>query len=133
MTLLKRYEIQKKIIKRFEKEINFCYTSQPVPFCHVPEKEVHLTIRGYAEPTDEDVFDILHEIGHIKTNLPGMKRCEEEFYATQWAIKEMKRYKFDIPLKRKREFQKYIWDWRETGLKLRAKNVPSKEELTLVW
>ena len=62
-----------------------------------------------------------------------MKRCEEEFYATQWAISEMKKYNYEISDKRKDEFQKYIWKWRDTSIKLKAKTVPSREELTLKW
>ena len=76
---------------------------------------------------------MLHEVGHLKTNKKGMKRCEEEFYATQWAIKEMKKYKFELDQKDKQIFQNYIWQWRERGIKLKGKNMPSKEQLTLVW
>ena len=110
----------------------FCFEDCS-PHCYLKEKEIYFPIKRFQNPDKRDVFDMLHEIGHLETNSKGMKRCEEEYYATKWAIQEMKKYGFDLGQKDKQIFQNYIWKWRETGLKLKAKNMPSKEELILVW
>ena len=115
------------------KEYSFNFEDCNVPHCHLKEKEIHFPIKRFVTPKERDVFDMLHEIGHLKTNKKGMKRCEEEYYATEWAIKEMKKYKFDLNQRDKRIFQNYIWQWRETGLKLKGKNMPSEKQLTLKW
>lgn len=111
----------------------FIFCNCKVPYCLLKEKEVYFSKDCFKNPTARDVFDLLHEIGHLETNVKGMKRCEEEYYATQWAIKEMKEYNFDISKQDKTIFQNYIWKWRNTGIKLKAKNIPAKKELTLLW
>lgn len=103
------------------------------PHCFVKEKEIHFPLEKFKNPNKRDIFDMLHEIGHLETNVKGMKRCEEEYYATKWAIEQMKLYKFTLSKTDQLIFQNYIWKWRETGLKLKGKNMPSKEQLTLTW
>ena len=135
---MKKVKIDYKVLLT---EIWFYYNSEyklvlehcDVPHCHLDEKEIHYPLKRFCDPDNRDVFDMLHEVGHLKTNKKGMKRCEEEFYATEWAIKEMKKYKFELSQKDKQIFQNYIWQWRERGIKLKGKNMPSKEQLTLVW
>lgn len=114
-----------------EYKIVFCNCD--VPHCFLKEKEIYFPINNFANPGSKDVFDMLHEVGHLKTNKKGMKRCEEEYHATQWAIKEMKKYDFDLSDRHKKLFQDYIWKWRDTGIKLKGKNMPSKKQLTLTW
>ena len=125
--------IQTELYEKYKNEIEFRFTSGEVPYSHVPEKIIYLKLKAFFEPTISSVFDMMHEIGHIKTNVSGMKRCEEEFYATVWAINESKKYKLNLSQKRKDEYQNYIWYWRDRGIKARAKIIPTKEELTLKW
>ena len=40
----------------------------------------------------QSTFTLFHEIGHIMNNQSGMRRAEEEYYATVWAINECKKY-----------------------------------------
>lgn len=126
-------EIQYDIMKQYKNVIDFRVCNQEIAYCYIPERIVYMCSNDFINPTAESLFDLLHEIGHILTNTYNMKRCEEEYYATQWAIKEMKKLEFQISHKRKKEFQNYIWKWRETGIKLKAKNMPSKEQLILEW
>jgi hypothetical protein len=126
-------EITNNILNEHKNEIEFRFSNNPVSYCYVLEKIIYIYYKGFLYPDEIFIFDILHEIGHIKTNTKGMKRCEEEYYATQWAIKEMKKIGLKLSNKRKQEFQNYIWKWRETGIKLNAKNIPSKEQLILTW
>lgn len=125
-------EIQNEIINKYKDVIDLRVTTEEA-HCYVPEKIVYINGSKFLYPTNESIFDFLHEIGHIMTNTKKMKRCEEEFYATQWAIKEIKKYGLEISTKRKSEFQNYVWAWRETGMKLKGKNMPSKENLILKW
>ena len=118
---------------KYCKEYYFVFEECEVAHCHLKEQEIHFPIANFNNPNSRDVFDMLHEIGHLKTNKKGMKRCEEEYYATQWAIKEMKKYKFKLKDEDKKIFQEYIWNWRETGIKLKGKNMPNKNQLTLIW
>ena len=118
---------------KYNNEYNFIFDNCTTAHCYLPEKEIHFPLSEFRNPDSRSLFDLLHEIGHLKTNTKGMKRCEEEFYATQWAIKQMKEYCFDLSPDDKEIFQNYIWQWRETGIKLKGKNIPSKEQLTLKW
>ena len=47
----------------------------------------------------KSTFTLFHEIGHIETDIKGMKRCEQESEATKWAINEFR--KIGLPIKRK--------------------------------
>lgn len=55
-------------------------------------------------------FDLFHEIGHIMTNTSTMRRCEEEYAATQWAIDSLKSYGVKIPKSTISAYQRYIDD-----------------------
>lgn len=92
---------------------------------------VYFKYETIFSPKEDDLTDLLHEIGHIVTNRDKMKRCVEEYLATQWAIDHAKKYNVRFSKKRINEFQNYIYKWRETGIKHKAKNIPSKEELLL--
>lgn len=118
---------------QYNAKYKFIICDCEIPHCFLKEKEIYFPQNCFKNPCSRDVFDLLHEIGHLETNKKGMKRCEEEYYATKWAIKEMKKYNFNISLADKRIFQDYIWKWRETGIKLKGKNMPTKKELTLSW
>ena len=63
------------------------------------------------------LFTLLHEIGHIEANTPGMKRCEEESTATLWAIKRMR--EIGLPIKRKvtAKYKDYIRMTYERGIR----------------
>ena len=77
------------------------------------------------------LFAFLHEIGHVKTNTITMKRCEQEFLATKWAMAEAKRIGFDVPPNYIKTYQEYILDWRERGIKCGAKTIPMINDLML--
>lgn len=118
---------------QYSQNYNFILDNCTTAYCYLPEKEIHFPLNEFKNPNSRSLFDFLHEIGHLETNKKGMKRCEEEFYATQWAIKQMKKYNFDINSRDKEIFQDYIWNWIETGIKLKGKNMPTKKQLTLQW
>lgn len=56
----------------------------------------------------QSTFDLFHEIGHIENNHGKMRRAEEEYYATVWAIVKCKEYGLTIPPKIIKVYQDYI-------------------------
>ena len=101
-------------------------------YSYIISKRVIIPSSVKTNQTEWSLFAFLHEIGHIITNTPAMKRCTQEYLATQWAINEAKGIGFKVPKSYIDTYQKYIWKWRETSIKHRGKNVPEKEELTLI-
>ena len=56
----------------------------------------------------QSTFTLLHEIGHVMTTKSWMRRAEEEYYATVWAIEECKKYGIGVPAKTIADYQAYI-------------------------
>lgn len=83
----------------------------------------------------ESTFTLLHEIGHIVNNNSKMRRCEEEYHATAWAIGIMKQYGIadKISEKTKALYQNYILNERDRGVRRGGANYPTEEQLTLKW
>ena len=93
----------------------------------------------YENCTEEDVFDLLHEIGHAKTNSDHNARCVREFEATKWAVAHAPEYGIKISEKRKKIFQDDVYYWREIQVKY-GKYIESKhlrmyclEKLKIDW
>ena len=118
----------------YAKEMLIFFCNEPDDFCsYLKSRRVCLPADTFSNPTVWSVFAFLHEVGHIKTNTTKMKRYEQEYHATQWAIKEAKRRGFKVPKNIINIYQKYIWKWRETSIKHKAKNVCAKEDLRLTF
>ena len=100
-------------------------------YSYLGNREIVIEPDALIKPSAWDIFAFLHEIGHIMTNTTSMKRYEQEYLATQWAIDKAKEIGFDVPEKYITTYQNYIWKWRETSIKHKAKNVASKESLLL--
>ena len=56
----------------------------------------------------QSTFTLFHEIGHIINNESWMRRAEQEFYATKWALTECKQYGIKVPDSIIKEYQDYI-------------------------
>lgn len=65
----------------------------------------------------QSTFTLLHEIGHIEANHAGMRRAEEEYHATVWALERCKEYGIEVPEKIIKEYQEYIDDEKARGLR----------------
>lgn len=76
-------------------------------------------------------FTLFHEVGHIENNNSTMRRCEEEYHATVWAIQKAKEYGLAIPEELIARYQRYIFMELRRGLRRHGYNYPSEEELTL--
>lgn len=53
-------------------------------------------------------FTLLHEVGHIMTTTSKMRRCEEEYFATIWALERCKEYGIKPNERTINVYQRYI-------------------------
>lgn len=65
----------------------------------------------------QSTFTLFHEIGHIETTKSGMRRAEEEYHATVWALERCKEYGIEVPAKTIRVYQDYIDREKARGLR----------------
>ncbi len=65
----------------------------------------------------QSTFTLFHEIGHIVNNRSGMRRAEEEYFATVWAIAECEKYGIEVPRKIIEDYQEYIDDEIDRGIR----------------
>lgn len=98
---------------------------------YIQSRKIVIPNKVKNHQTEWTLFAFLHEIGHIKTNTSDMKRYEQEYLATKWALEEAKKIGFNVPTRFINTYQNYIWGWREKSIKLKGKNICRKEELTL--
>lgn len=83
----------------------------------------------------ESTFTLLHEIGHIENNNSKMRRCEQEYYATAWAIQILKQYGVadKVSEKTKKLYQDYILRERDRGVRRGGAGYPTESQLMLEW
>lgn len=127
MTSLK--ELQDDIIKQYRIKINEnsnCYRRT-----HAHRKT--RTICKWKQLSSiKSTFTLLHEIGHIENNNSSMRRCEQEYYATQWALEKCKELNIEVPDDIVSRYQKYVYDELDRGLRRNGQGYPSREEMTLI-
>ena len=95
--------------------------------CYRENKIIFLSNKIKENPVDDNIFEMLHEIGHILNNNNSMKKCEREYYATVWAIKESKKYNLNISNNCKRLYQNYINSY------VRNRKTISRADVVLKW
>lgn len=126
--------IQLEIMKKYQKKgIEFRFTNECHNFCFDLQKIIYIKTKNFFEPTTTEIFDLLHEVGHIETNIPGMCHCEDEYYATVWANKELKKLGLEITEKRKGEYQNHIYKNRERDIKEKRRAIPTKKSMLIKW
>ena len=69
-------------------------------------------------------FDLFHEIGHIEGYSSGLRRAEEEYRATCWAIDRFKEYSIAIPTNVLFRYQRYILLEVSRGLRRHGSGYP---------
>ena len=72
-------------------------------------------------------FDLMHEVGHIETTKAGMRRVEEELYATLWAFDRCREYGLKIPKKLWEEYNEYIQMELDRGIRRGGADYPEIE------
>lgn len=81
----------------------------------------------------KSTFTLLHEIGHCENNNSKMRRCEEEFYATQWALDRCKELKVPVDEKTIKDYQDYVYRELARGIRRGGVGYPTREEMTLIY
>lgn len=130
---MKKYEqIQDEVIKKYRIDIcdgTKCRNDWSRTHAHTKQRRVCKWKRSNGVVS---TFTLLHEVGHIVNNKGKLRRCEQEYYATVWALEEAKKYELEIPAKTIEEYQKYIYMELDRGLRRGGSNYPSREELRLI-
>lgn len=132
---MKFIEIQNEVVKKYRIDLcdgTKCKNDWSRTHAHPKKRRV---CKWKQANSAESTFDLLHEIGHIENNHSKMRRCEEEYFATVWAIQTMKQYGISekISEKTKKLYQEYIWDELDRGVRRGGNNYPTKTQLTLEW
>lgn len=132
MTLI---EVQNEVIKRYRIDLcdgSKCKNDWSRMHAHPKQRRV---CKWKQKASIVSTFDLFHEIGHIENNNGKMRRCEEEYFATVWAIERMREYGLidKISDKLKASYQEYIWEERARGLRRGGMGYMTKEQLTLKW
>ena len=101
-------EIQQDVIARYHIDIcdgTKCPNDWRRTHAHVKERRV---CKWKQANSIQSTFTLFHEIGHIETTKPSMRRAESEYHATVWAIERCKEYGLTVPAKTLQLYQDYI-------------------------
>ena len=98
-------QIQEDAIKKYRIKLDPCSCCWKRMHAHVRERRI---CKWHFKNSVQATFDLLHEIGHVETTKSGMRRAEEEYFATKWAIERAKEYGMTVPEKTIKEYQEYI-------------------------
>lgn len=101
-------EIQNEVVKKYRIDLcdgTKCKNDWSRTHAHVKQRRV---CKWKQSNSVQSTFTLFHEIGHIETNKGWMRRAEEEYYATVWAVEECKKYGIEVPKKTIESYQRYI-------------------------
>ena len=96
---MKYTEIQADVVKKYRVDLcdgTKCENDWSRTHAHVKKRRV---CKWKPVNSVQSTFTLLHEIGHIETTKSYMRRCEEEYYATVWALEKCKEYGIEVPAK----------------------------------
>lgn len=122
-------QIQDEVIQKYWVKIDTDSSCYGRTHAHIREKK--RICKWKPANNIKATFTLLHEVGHIMTTKAWMRRCEEEFYATVFALEECKKYGIDVPDKLVEEYQDYIWMELDRGIRRGGKQLPSRSDLIL--
>ena len=74
-------------------------------------KSVYFKNKTIKNPNNDDLFALLHEIGHIETYEPYIYKVESEYLATQWALDHCDKYGIIVDKKLLEWHQNYIYSY----------------------
>ena len=98
-------EIQDEVIKKYGIRIDSHSSCRGRMHAHVRERRI---CKWVQKNSVRCTFDLFHEIGHIESNRRDMRRAEEEFYATCWAIDRFREYGLAIPENVLHVYRRYV-------------------------
>ena len=121
-------ELQNEIIKEYRmtiKEKSSCYGRTHV---HVQKR---IICKWKQLNSVKSLFTLLHEIGHCENNNSKMRRCEQEYYATQWALDKCKEYGIEVSDDIIDRYQRYIYRELARGKRRGGVGYLNEEEMRL--
>jgi predicted DNA-binding protein (UPF0278 family) len=121
-------EIQDETIKNYNITIVEKSTCRSRTHAHIKQRKV---CKWKQASSIQSTFTLFHEIGHIMTKKSWMRRCESEYAATVWALDECKKYNLTVPYEIIRDYQNYIYNELDRGLRRGGMGLPSREYLKL--
>lgn len=98
-------QIQDEVIARYGIHIEKNSTCWGRTHAHVKERRI---CKWKRKNSYESTFILFHEAGHIMTNTSKMRRAEEEYHATIWAIERCKEYNIEVKQSTIFDYQRYI-------------------------
>lgn len=124
-----KYElVQNDVIKKYRINIEENSKCRSRTHAHPKQRKVCKWNRANSM---RSTFTLFHEIGHIVNNNSKMRRCEQEYYATVWAIEELRKYNLEASSDLIERYQRYIYRELDRGLRRGGSGYPTKEELNL--
>ena len=121
--------IQDQIIKEYRVTIDENSRCRSRMHVHVKQRRI---CKWKQVSSVKATFELLHEIGHCENNNSTMRRCEAEYYATEWALRKCREYGIDVPQYLVDKYQDYVYRELDRGLRRGGVCYPSKEEMKLV-
>lgn len=122
-------ELQNELVKKYRIKLDPHSTCWRRTHVHVKQRRI---CKWDQKASAKSTFTLLHEIGHCETKQSWMRRCESEFYATQWALDRCKELNIPVDDSTLNDYQRYVFNELARGLRHGGKNYPTKEEMTLV-
>ena len=123
-------QIQDDVIKKYHITINEHSDCLRRTHAHIKERMV---CKWSQKNSITSTFTLFHEIGHIETTKSKMRRCESEFYATIWAIEELKKYGVEVPDSILLKYQRYIDMELGRGIRRGGSCYPSELKLPMKY
>lgn len=121
-------DFQNYIIENYDMTINENSTCWSRTHVHVKQRKI---CKWKRKNSVLSTFTLLHEIGHCENNNSTMRRCEQEYYATQWALDICREYNIKVPQNIIDRYQRYVYRELERGIRHGGYGYPSKEEMLL--
>lgn len=121
-------QIQDEIIKKYNVTINTDSDCWGRMHAHPRQRKV---CKWCQKNSVVATFDLLHEVGHIECYENWMRRCEDEYFATRWAIERCHEYGIEVPAKIRKVYQDYINMELDRGKRRGGQGYPSS--LKLKW
>ena len=124
---MKYIDIQNDVMSKYKIKLDPFSSCRGRTHAHVKQRRV---CKLHQKNSISSTFDLLHEIGHCETTKGWMRRCEEEYHATMWAIEKCNEYGLDVPDSIIDKYQKYINMEHDRGIR-RGGNLPDVKDFSL--
>ena len=112
----KYIDIQNEVIAKYRVKV-----SLGCPLSYRTRTHAHPELRQVCKwkqaNSIQATFTLLHEVGHIETDRRGMRRAEQEYHATVWALERCKEYGLEVPGNLIKSYQDYIDSEKARGLR----------------